>query len=473
MKRREFLGAAATAGLSPLFFHNRLSAAQREAPNLLFVFADQWRAQSAGLEGREPVRTPRIDAFAGESIRFRNAVASCPVCTPWRGTLMTGQYPDQHGLFLNDVHLSDELPSLGKCLQARGHHTGWIGKWHINGRGRSAYIPPEERQGFEFWRTLECTHDYNNSYYYGDTEEKLKWEGYDAIAQTREAVRFLEERNDPRPFALFLSWGPPHNPFHTAPEHYRAMYQEEEIPLPPNVPEEHAAEARHDLSGYYAHCTALDDCLGELLASLKRLGLEENTIVVFTSDHGEMLYSQGEQRKQRPWDESILVPFLIRYPERFGRTAREIHAPLGTPDLMPTLLDLCGAEIPEAVQGQSLVPWLDGAAPEDRAALIACYSPFGEWTRARGGREYRGIRTRRYTYVRTLDAPWLLYDNAADPYQRENLCGREGQHELQARLDAQLQRELRAANDAFLPGEEYIRRWGYEVDESGTVRYGP
>jgi len=473
IRRRAFLQMTAGAVVPMVLPSQRARAGQSARPNLLFVFSDQWRAQATGYGGDPNVRTPHLDELAAESVNFSNAVASCPVCSPYRGSLLTGRYPDQHGIFLNDVHLRQDFVSVGDRLRDHGYQTGWIGKWHLDGRGRSAFIPPDSRQGFEFWRTMECTHDYNNSWYYADTPDKLKWDGYDAIAQTREAIRFLEEREDDRPFALFLSWGPPHNPYQTAPESFRAQYDAESLVLPENVPEEHEARAREDLAGYYAHCAALDECVGELNAALRRNDLEENTIFVVTSDHGDMLGSQGEQRKQRPWDESIMVPFLLRYPERFT-SPRTIEAPLGTPDLMPTLLALCGdAAIPDGVQGENLAPWLDGAAPDDRAALIACYTPFGEWTRANGGREYRGVRTKRHTYVRTLEEPWLLFDNARDPFQLQNLCNGEEHRELQAGLEAELQRILQAQGDEFLPGEEYIRRWGYTVDETGTVPYQP
>ncbi|MBI2432653.1 MAG: sulfatase [Candidatus Hydrogenedentes bacterium] len=463
--------AAVTAPAWALAQENARPTRGQERPNLVFVFADQWRAQATGYGGDSNLRTPHLDELAAESIDFRNAVASCPVCSPYRGSLLTGMYPDQHGVFVNDVHLRDEFPSIGDQLQEAGYFTGWIGKWHVNGRGRSAFIPPEERQGFQLWMTMECTHDYNNSWYYKDTPEKLKWEGYDAFAQTRAATRFIAEYQEDKPFALFLSWGPPHNPYNTAPAEYRRQFEAAELVLRGNVPADHEAAARLDLADYYAHCAALDACLGEIMQALRAAGLEENTVLVFTSDHGDMLESQGEQRKQRPWDESIRVPFLLRWPGRFGRSARTIEAPLGTPDLMPTLLELCHASVPDSVQGQSLVPWLEGAAPEDRGALIACYTPFGEWTRAKGGREYRGIRTRRYSYVCDLNGPWLLYDNDADPFQLKNLCGAAGQTDAQTRLDMDLKTLLRELGDEFLPGDEYLRRWGYKVDATGTVPY--
>ncbi|HNR31589.1 MAG TPA: sulfatase, partial [Candidatus Hydrogenedentes bacterium] len=369
---------------------------------------------------------------------------------------------------------NNEAVSFAQALNEAGYRTAYIGKWHLDGHGRSNFIPPERRQGFRFWRAQECTHDYNKSAYFAQTDAPFMWDGYDAIAQTREAQRYLREDVEERPFALFLSWGPPHNPYETAPEEYRALYDPERLELRPNVPEAAQAAARRDLAGYYAHCTALDACVGNLLDTLRDLGLDDNTVFVFTSDHGDMLGSQGEQRKQRPWDESIRVPLLVRYPARLGRAGRVIEHPISTPDLMPTLLALCGVDPPATVEGRDFSGHLNGGPPPDTAgALIACYSPFGEWTREKGGREYRGLRTARHTYVRSLDGPWLFFDNARDPYQQRNLCGVPEHEALRQELDAALSRVLEERGDAFLPGDDYVARWSYRVDASGTVPYAP
>ena len=184
-----------------------------------------------------------------------------------------------------------------------------------------------------------------------------------------------------------------------------------------------------------------------------------------------MLGSQGETRKQRPWDESIRVPFLLRYPAALGEGPATVEKFVDAPDVMPTLLSLAGVAIPDTVEGADLTPYLRGRpAPEDDAALLMCASPFGEYARPHG-REYRGVRTRRHTYVRDLTGPWLLYDNEADPYQMHNLCGSADVSDLQARLASILQRKLAATDDEFLPGAEYIRKWGYTVDDKGTVPY--
>ncbi len=490
--RREFLQSAGI-GAASVFLGPPLagcSNTQRLAtkratrkPNLVFIFADQWRAQATGYAGNKDVRTPNLDRLATESVNFSNAVSGCPVCSPYRASLMTGRYPLTHGVFLNDVRLNTEAVSIAEAYNEAGYQTGYIGKWHLDGDERSAFIPRDRRQGFKFWKVLSCTHNYNNSFYYADENVKLKWQGYDAIAQSREAQRYIRERAAVKPFALFLSWGPPHAPYQTAPAKYRDLFNAEELTLRPNVPRHLEDKARKALAGYYAHIAALDDCIGEIVGTLKELGLENDTILVFTSDHGDMLYSHGQQKKQKPWDESICVPFLLRYPAVLGRGGKTLDMPINTPDIMPTLLGLSGIEIPDTVEGADFSDVLKQAEePNNDAALISCPSPFGQWKRANGGREYRGIRTRRYTYVRDLNGPWLLYDNVQDPYQLNNLCNKPRHSKparrtslwvgrLQEKLESILSRKLKQTNDEFLPGPEYIKNWGYVVDESGTVRY--
>lgn len=442
-------------------------------PHVVFMLTDQWRLQALGYAGNAQVQTPHIDQLAAESHNFIHAIAGYPVCSPWRASFLTGQYPLRHGVFVNDVPIGSDAVGLGAAFKAGGYDTAFIGKWHVDGRGRSNYIPPERRLGFDYFKALECTHDYNHSAYYaGDSAEKRFWEGYDVFAQTADAQQYIRSHAGQKPFLLVLSWGPPHNPYETAPAEFRALYDPDTIDLPPNVPDPMAAAARDWLAGYYAHCTAIDHSVGEVLRTLDETGLADDTLVIFASDHGDMLGSQGMERKQKPYEESIRVPFLLRYPRRYGYAGRTVSAFLNAHDIMPTLLGLCGVAIPDTVQGYDFSPVLAGGAdPAGGAALLACFHPFGEWTLASGGREFRGVRTARYTYCRTLDGPWLLYDNQQDPYQLHNRVDDPAYAEVRAALESELQRKLAEMGDTFAPGMTYIRQWGYTLDETGTVPY--
>lgn len=442
-------------------------------PSIVFVIADQWRPQAFGFAGDPNVKTPNFDKLAAESVRFVNAVAGMPVCSPTRASLLTGQRPLTHGVFLNDVPLNPAAVSLAKVLDVAGWDTAAIGKWHIDGNGRSNFIPRERRQGFDYWKVLECTHNYTDSIFYGDTSEKLRWSGYDALDQTRDACEYLRTRQGiEKPFLLWLAWGPPHDPYLTAPAKYRALYDPAKLTLRPNVPTKVEAETRKNIAGYYAHCSALDEAMGDILKTLRDTGLAENTIVVFTSDHGDMLGSQGLWKKQKPFDESARVPMLIRWPAVLGKEARQLDAPINSEDVMPTLLGLANVRIPRSVEGLDYSGYLRGGPnPGDGATVLTCVAPFGEFERRIGGKEYRGLRTTRYTYVRDLSGPWLLFDNETDPYQQSNLINQPAHAALQTDLDAQLSRKLKANNDAFLPGPEYIEQHNYKVNAGGTVPY--
>lgn len=476
LHRRNFIKTTAVASLGA-GLNTACSSAQAEKPNILYVFSDQWRACDQGYTGNPDVQTPHIDRLAGESVNFTHAVSGIPVCCPHRASLITGKYPLTHGLFLNDLSLASEHKTIAHCLRDESYQTGWIGKWHIDGRGRQSYTPPERRQGFQYWRTLECTHNYNDSIYYGDSPEPKRWQGYDAIEQTKDAQSYIRnhaQSGSGNPFALFLSWGPPHAPYHTAPEKYQQIYKDKTLTLRKNVPDSSRQQADKDYRGYYAHMTALDDCMGDLLKTLDETGLAENTIVVYTSDHGDMLHSRGAMKKQQPWDESLRVPFLLRWPAKLKNRPREISMPFDTPDIMPTLLGLIQSPIPEEVEGidRSQIVIGNQKPDTDHAALITCPSPFGQWSHQRGGREYRGVRTTRYTYCRDLNGPWLLYDNEADPFQMENLVDRSEHAALQKRLDNRLNALLEKTGDEFLPGSELIARSGYVINpDNGTVNH--
>jgi arylsulfatase A-like enzyme len=475
LNRRGFLGSmAAGAVLATADKTAQSQSAQRKQPNVVFVFGDQWRAQATGYAGDPNAKTPHLDKLATESLNLTYAVSGCPVCTPYRASLLTGQYWLTHGLFMNDVYLPSKAVSVAEAYKAGGYDTAYIGKWHVDGHGRSNYIPPDRRQGFEYWKVLECTHDYNNSAYYaGDSGEKKFWDGYDAMAQTRDAQQYIRDHaRGEKPFTLFLSWGPPHAPYHTAPEKYRNMFDPAKLELRENVPAEEEAKARKELAGYYAHIAALDDCIGDLLGTLDDCGIADDTIFVFTSDHGDMLHCQGETKKQRPWDESIRVPFLLRYPAVFGKKGREVNTLLNSPDIMPTLLGLSGVSVPATCEGEDFAPvLLAGKTPDREGALICSIAPFGQWLRSQGGCEYRGVRTHRYTWVRKLDGPWLLYDNEKDPYQSKNLVDDPEYADTRKELDGLLSRLLQERDDEFLAAEKYIARYGIQVDQTGTVPY--
>lgn len=446
-------------------------------PNVIFVLADQWRSDAVGYAGNMDVLTPNLDRLSKESLIFENAVTVMAVCAPWRASFLTGQYPLTNGVFYNDKPLPNEALTLAEIYKERGYQTGYIGKWHLNGHGRDEHpfsardrpVPKDRRQGFDYWKVREVTHDYNNSYYFDEDDQKQTWEGYDAFPQTDSAISYIKKNKD-NPFFIMLSWGPPHNPYHTAPEEYRKLYDPAKITLRDNVPEELQDSARQIIANYYAHITALDKAIGDILEAVEKEGLSENTIIVFTSEHGDMLFSKGVLRKQRPYDESIKVPMLIRYPEKLTKP-RKITGPINTPDLLPTLLGLSGINVPKTVEGEDFSkPLIQGKDITNDGALIMLPVPFHEWQFLNGGREFRGIRTDRYTYVKDLAGPWLLYDNQKDPFQLNNLADVPQYKNLQDSMENVLQSKLKKTKDEFFPADYYMTKWNYLYDNKDSIR---
>ncbi len=440
-------------------------------PNVVYILTDQWRASAFGYAGDPNVQTPNIDKFAKEAVNFFNAVTVAPVCTPYRGSLLTGRYPTSTGMFLNDLYLPEEELCMAEIFKSEGYNTAYLGKWHLDGHGRINNVSPERRQGFDYWKALECSHDYNNMPYYEyQSEEKKIWEGYSPNAISKDAQNYLAEHaKNNNPFLLFVSIATPHFPHGSAPQEYKNLYPEEKIQLSPNVPEEMKQRTKKELNGYYGHCTATDKAIGELIGKIKELGIWENTIVVFTSDHGEMMGSHGVHpgAKQLAWDESIRVPFLIHYPDIGSNKGSKVNAPINTPDILPSLLGLVNIEIPKSIEGEDLSELIKSPdANIDRAALVMNVCPFAT---EQDNKEYRGVRTSQYTYVRTPDGPSMMFDNLKDPYQMDNLIEKNEFDALQKRLDDKLNTALTKIDDKdFKTRDYYLEKWNLRMNNEKT-----
>ncbi|NOZ26548.1 MAG: sulfatase [Chloroflexi bacterium] len=448
---------------------SRSGSTKRPLPNLLLVFADQMRGMDMGCAGNPDVRTPAMDRLAKQGVRLTRCFATSPVCSPNRAILLTGTYPTTNRVPGNDLPLPSHLPSLGTIARDHGYRTAYIGKWHLDGVPRTKFTPPgPRRSGFDFWAAYNCTHDYFHPKYYRDTPQVVEVDGYEPEVQTDLALAFLDEQRDAaEPFCLVLSWGPPHDPYDQVPETYRAMYDPTALTLRPNAqpdadnPLAAGLDCRRTIADYYAAITALDDQLARLLDRLDALGLAEDTIVVFTSDHGDMLWSHGWMKKQAPYEESISVPFLIRWPGVLP-AGRVCDALVGTVDILPTLAGLMGWDLPSGQEGQDLSAALLGqaGAPSPESVLIANYICFDEAKRQHMT-EWRGVRTRRYTYVeRPGRIPWLLFDNEADPYQTRNLVNHPDYRHVADELRQQLSAWLERTHDPFLPGPQLIEHLG-------------
>lgn len=434
-------------------------------PNIIFIFTDQMRASAMG-GADENVKTPNLDKFASEGTRFTRAVSNTPICGPARASIMTGLHTLHHRLVNNDKELETGFRTLAGCLTESGYDCGYIGKWHMGPPDRGAFIPPgPKRLGFDdFWASYNCNHRYFDGYYYRDKPEPEWIEGYEPFGQTKIAREYIKRKSEQdNPFCMFLSFGPPHCPYKEVPQKYLDMYPENEIELRANAPG-HADKSI--IAGYYAHITALDECFGEIMKTVDEAGIKNNTLVVFTSDHGDMLFSHDRGWKCKPWAESTMVPFITRWPGKVpeGKVTGRL---ISLVDVMPTLLGIAGVRIPEEVQGRDMSGLLSGGEKnlQDSVFINFPVSPkkfsFNEW---------RGVITERYTYARFRDKSWVLYDDSKDPYQLENLAGSSEHEELEQSLKEKLNHWLEELEDPFETTEQVSEKY-YKGSIDGVMPY--
>lgn len=382
-------------------------------PNVIFIVSDQLRNASLGYMGNSDVITPNIDQIASESITTKNAIACQPVCTPFRAQLMTGKYSHTTGVIKNDKRLPDSEVTIAELLKQNGYTTGYIGKWHLSG-GRKNPVDKINRRGWDFWAVRNSSHQHHAvKYWLNDSKNPIHAKGWEPHVQTNLAIKFIEQNKD-KPFSLFISFGPPHNPY-KAPSQYTALYKNKNISLRPNTLRN--KKNLINLKAYYSAISGIDDCMGKLNAAIKEKGLYNDTIIIFTADHGDMLGSQGQRLKQRPWEESINIPFFIRYPACIP-TGQQRDFIISSVDFMPTVLGFTGIDIPDSVQGMDHSAMLFGTSNVEREAAFLFNIHNG---RNGPGSDWRGIRTKEWVYAYHAKGDWVMYNLIDDPYELHNL----------------------------------------------------
>ena len=432
-------------------------------PNVIFVFSDQQRYNTMGCTGNSVVKTPALDRLAAEGMLLEQAFSSCPICSPYRAQLMTGRYSHMNGVLDNEYALRRDQTFLAEAFSDAGYRTGYVGKWHL---GYGPYTA-EKRVGFDYMAAYNCGHDYFTKEFHENEEGPFKIEKWAPEGETDLAIRFMEqhlEKNEEMPFFMMLSWGPPHWPYHEYPKEYD-IYDPATVDLPPNVPMQMAAFARRELADYCGNITGLDVQMGRLLEWLDQHQLRENTIVCYTSDHGDHLSSHGYGKpwdnwlhhtkrasKATPYEESIHVPFIASCPGRIP-AGQKNQTLFSSVDIMPTLLSLAGVPIPAGVQGQDLSHAMLGTdGPEPDSVYLQLLGPGwphrGDWVGF-----WRGLRTERWVYARWLNTneKWL-FDREADPFEMRNLVGRPEHAAIEEELELRLQRWLRETDDPFETG---------------------
>ncbi|MCL5278841.1 MAG: sulfatase [Planctomycetes bacterium] len=473
--RRDFLGRAGMVSVGLLLAgyertaESPSSAAQAggKRPNILFVFADQLRYSALGSSGNKVVRTPNFDRLASEGLVFDNALANHPLCSPYRANLLTGKYGFANGVPDNEYVLWDNQVTLAQALKAAGYHTGYVGKWHL---GTGPYTP-QMRYGFDYLFASNCPNKHYGAAYFRNEAGPITIKKFCPEGETDEAVQFLENHVKTQggsPFALVMSWEPPHWPYEQYPRQFDT-YDPAQVDLPPNVPVQMAEFARREIAQYYGNVSALDAQMGRLLEALSRLGIAEDTIVCFSSDHGDHLSSHGYGKpadkwmhptmrasKSTPYEESVHIPFLLRYP-RLVQGGRRTRALFGSVDVMPTLLDLCGVAIPTGVQGHSLaevVAGKEGGALPDSVYLMNMGTGWPDRPRWVG--LWRGVRTERWVYARWWhnqdEHEPLLFDRQNDPYEMNNLAGNPKFTDVQQQMETRLKKWMADTGDPFETG---------------------
>lgn len=415
-------------------------------PNVLIFFTDQQRWDCAGLHGNPLDLMPNFDRLARAGTHIRHSFTCQPLCVPARAAFQTGRYPSQLGSFRNDLPLAPDTRTLAHYFGAAGYRTGYIGKWHLAPREMLGRVPEECRGGYHDWlasNVLELVSDAYECRLYDEAGAEHRLPGYRVDALTDAAIRYIAQPRT-EPYFLFLSFLEPHHQNHRddypAPDGYAERYRGRWTP--PDLAEFVGSSGEH-LGGYCGMVRRLDEALGRVYDALKSLGQLENTILLFTSDHGCHFKTRNEEYKRSPHESSIRVPTMFHGPGFMdGGDRPELVSLI---DLPATLLDAAGIALPAGIQGRSLVPRLrDPEAPWPDDVLV-------EITEAQNG---RALRTRRWKYcvaVPSADAAdawhqpsWpvyledALYDLEADPYELANLIRHHSHDEIARELRVRL-----------------------------------
>ncbi len=454
MTRRQF---AAAAGAAAAGLGSEAGAQRAARPNVLVFFTDQQRWDTCGCYGATPLKlTPNLDRMARRGTLVRNSFSCQPVCAPARGCFQTGLYATQHGVWRNGIALPARNRTLAHHFRDAGYHTGYIGKWHL-GDTADKPVPREQQGGHEYWLGADAielmSHPYDFRAY--DRDGRLVHrEGYRVDAQTDCILDFLREQaaTPERPFYLFTSFLEPHHQndegHFVAPDGYADRYREN-VWVPPDL-RDAKGDWEQELPDYYGMVASLDENLGRVLAELKRLGMDRNTVVMFCSDHGCHFRTRNSEYKRSCHDDSLHVPTVFQGPGFDRRTV--VNELVSIPDWTATLLDAAGIPAPAGAMGRSILPLVRREKVEWPREV------FVQISESQVG---RAIRTERWKYG--VDAPgkkgWQdssaeryveqsLYDLRKDPAERHNLVGKPEYRAVADELMAALKRRMVAAGEA-------------------------
>ncbi|MCL4836322.1 MAG: sulfatase-like hydrolase/transferase [Caldilineaceae bacterium] len=424
-----------------------------DKPNVIVFFTDQQRWDSTGVHGNPLDLTPNFDRMARAGTHLHTTVTCQPVCGPARSCLQTGMYATNTGSFRNGIPLNPELKTLAHCFAEGGYDTGYIGKWHLAANEHIGAVPEAQRGGYDYWlasNLLEFTSDAYDMVMYDNDQQRVKLPGYRVDAQTDAVIRYIDSHQE-NPFFLFISYIEPHHQNHLddypPPDGYRERYAGRWTP--PDLAALGGSSQQH-LGGYWGMIARLDEALGRMIDSLKSLGMLENTVILYTTDHGCHFKTRNNEYKRSCHEASVRLPTAITGPGFTG--GGEIREMISLVDLSPTLLDAAGLPIPEQMEGRSVLPLVNRQAVDwpEEAFIQISESQVG-----------RAVRTKRWKYGVTApdkhggrDAgsdeyvEQYLYDLAYDPYELTNLIGWESHRQASDVLKARLIRRMVQAGEA-------------------------
>lgn len=455
--RRQWL-ASAPAALSASALAQTPANATR--PNIVLIISDQFRWDCIGAMGINPMNlTPNLDQMASRGVMFRSAFCNQPVCAPARGSIFTGLYPRQHGVWKNGIALNPESTTLATVLRGAGYSANYIGKWHLGPPAAPADagpVPIANRGGFrDLWlaaNALEHTsHAYEGNLYDGDGKPVHFSGQYRTDFMTEHAQKFLRSPAARSPFLLCLSYLEVHHQndedAFDPPKEYKNRYPN---PFVPHDLRPYPGSWPSQLADYFACVAKMDETVGTVRKTLRDAGLDRNTILMFTSDHSCHFKTRNAEYKRSPHEGSIHIPMIVEGPG-FNR-GLQISELVSQVDITPTLLEAAGFPVPKAMQGHSVLPLLDRKTEGWRNEV------YFEMTEFYTG---RGLRTPQYTYAvlapkqrgwQTVPGAdryveYALYDNYADPYQLVNLAGRATHQQVAAQLRQRILARMKEAGD--------------------------
>jgi len=451
--------------------------------NLLIIQTDEHHFSTLGCYGGTIVETPHIDSIAKQGALCTSFYATTPVCSPSRGSLVSGLYPQKTPVVTNNIPLDDSIVTFAEILKRNGYATGFAGKWHLDGNGKPQWAP-ERKFGFEDNRFM-----FNRGHWkkFVDTDDgpavgaknKQGQPSYDLDGADEEtfstdwlsdkAIDFINT-NKKKPFCYFLSLPDPHGP-NTVRAPYDTMYADVNVPIPVSLNRKPSqipawgksagvkpAQLQNLMRQYYGMVKCIDDNVGQIIATLKKQGIYENTIIVFTSDHGDLCGEHGRLNKGVPYEGSARIPFLITCPGKI-KAGTVVPQALGCVDFLPTVLSLMDVNVPHKVDGRDASGLFTGDGKEWDDIAFVRSTPGSNWLSA---------ITARWKLVYSInEEPWLI-DVKNDPNELTNLAGRSEYVDVMKELTTELLAYGKEYNDPYIDNPR-IQSWINQVLDSESI----